>query len=132
MDEYGILIHEYGPHIFHTGLEEVYEYLSRFTEWYPFGHEVVAKVGDKLIPVPFNLNTLHMVYDKEKADLLEKKLIEAYGEGSRVPFMKLRENDDPDIRPLLTWRATSNNLYTNWLNYYVYQVTPYDLYGTPF
>lgn len=100
LDEYGILIHEYGPHIFHTGLEEVYEYLSRFTEWYPFGHEVVAKVGDKLIPVPFNLNTLHMVYDKEKADLLEKKLIEAYGEGSRVPIMKLRENDDPDIREI--------------------------------
>ena len=100
LDEYGILIHEYGPHIFHTGLEEVYEYLSRFTEWYPFGHEVVAKVEDKLIPVPFNLNTLHMVYDKEKADLLEKKLIEAYGEGSRVPIMKLRENDDPDIREI--------------------------------
>ena len=40
--------------------------------------------------------------------------------------------DDPKIRPLLTWRATANNLYTNWLNYYVYQVTPYDLYGTPF
>ena len=100
LDEYGILIHEYGPHIFHTGLEEVYEYLSRFTEWYPFGHEVVAKVGNKLIPVPFNLNTLHMVYDKEKADLLEKKLIEAYGEGSRVPIMKLRENDDPDIREI--------------------------------
>ena len=100
LDEYGILIHEYGPHIFHTGLEEVYEYLSRFTEWYPFGHEVVAKVGDKLIPVPFNLNKLYMVYDKEKADLLEKKLIEAYGEGSRVPIMKLRENDDPDIREI--------------------------------
>ena len=61
---------------------------------------MVAKVGDKLIPVPFNLNTLHMVYDKEKADLLEKKLIEAYGEGSRVPIMKLRENDDPDIREI--------------------------------
>lgn len=41
-------------------------------------------------------------------------------------------NDDPTIRPLLTWRATANNLYTNWLNYYVYQVTPYDLDGTPF
>ena len=41
-----------------------------------------------------------MVYDKEKADLLEKKLIEAYGEGSRVPIMKLRENDDPDIREI--------------------------------
>ena len=99
-DEYGILIHEYGPHIFHTGMEDVYEYLSRFTEWYAFGHEVVAKVGETLIPVPFNLNTLHMVYEKEKADRLEKKLIETYGEGSRVPIMKLRENEDPDIREI--------------------------------
>ena len=41
-------------------------------------------------------------------------------------------DDDPSVRPLLTWRAAANNLYTNWLNYYVYQVTPYDLYGTPF
>lgn len=42
------------------------------------------------------------------------------------------EDDDPNNAPLLTWRAHANNLYTNWLNYYVYQVTPYDLYGTPF
>ena len=99
-DEHGILIHNYGPHIFHTGIEEVYQYLSRFTDWYAFGHEVVAKVGDRLIPVPFNLNTLHMVYEKEKADALEQKLIAAYGEGSRVPIMKLRENEDPDIREI--------------------------------
>ena len=42
------------------------------------------------------------------------------------------ENDDDTQKPLLTWRATANNLYTNWLNYYVYQVTPYDMVGTPF
>ena len=41
-------------------------------------------------------------------------------------------DDDPDRKPLLMWRAHANNLYTNWLNYYVYQSTPYDLYGTPF
>lgn len=99
-DQYGILIHEYGPHIFHTGMEEVYAYLSRFTEWYAFGHEVVAKVGERLIPVPFNLNTLHMIYDKEKADRLEEKLIAAYGRDSRVPIMKLRENEDADIREI--------------------------------
>ena len=99
-DDYGILIHEYGPHIFHTGMQDVQEYLSRFTEWHAFGHEVVAKVGDKLIPVPFNLNTLHMVYEKEKADRLEQKLKETYGEGSRVPIMKLRENEDPDIQEI--------------------------------
>ena len=99
-DDHGILIHEYGPHIFHTGDEGVREFLSRFTKWYDFGHEVVAKVGDQLIPVPFNLNTLHMVYDKDKAERLENKLIEEYGLDSRVPIMKLRESTDADVREI--------------------------------
>lgn len=42
------------------------------------------------------------------------------------------QNDDPQNRPRLMWRSHANNLYTNWLNYYVYQATPYDLEGTPF
>ena len=93
-DEYGILVHWYGPHIFHTGNEEVYEWLSRFTDWYAFGHEVVARVGDKLLPVPFNLNTLKMVYGEEKAAVLEKKLVDTFGFGARVPILKLREQQD--------------------------------------
>ena len=109
-DAHGILIHNYGPHIFHTGLEEVFAYLSRFTDWYLFGHEVVAKVGEQLIPVPFNLNTLHMVYGKEKADRLEQKLIETYGEGSRVPIMKLRENEDADIREIAQYAVSYTHL----------------------
>lgn len=101
-DDYGILVHEYGPHIFHTNMEDVFAFLSRFTAWnlYENGHQVVANVDGRLIPVPFNLNTLHMVYEKDLADTLEKKLIDAYGEGSRVPIMKLRENPDPQIQAL--------------------------------
>ena len=99
-DEYGILVHWYGPHIFHTGNEEVYEWLSRFTEWYAFGHEVVARVGDKLLPVPFNLNTLKMVYGEEKAAILEKKLVDTFGFGARVPILKLREQQDQDLRAI--------------------------------
>ncbi len=99
-DEHGILIHKYGPHIFHTKEQKAYDYLSRFTDWYAFGHEVVANVHGKLIPVPFNLNTLHMVYDQEKADALEKKLIDAFGLESRVPILKLREHEDPEIREI--------------------------------
>ena len=99
-DEHGILIHKYGPHIFHTKETKAYDYLSRFTDWYAFGHEVVANVYGKLIPVPFNLNTLHMVYEKEIADTLEKKLIETFGMGSRVPILKLREQEDPEIRQI--------------------------------
>lgn len=101
-DSYGVLIHEYGPHIFHTNDEGVFEYLSRFTDWYlyPQGHQVVANVGGSLIPVPFNLNTLHLVYGEEKAKVLEEKLILAYGEGSRVPIMELKKSDDSDIQEI--------------------------------
>lgn len=101
-DKYGILVHEYGPHIFHTNMEDVFSYLSRFTEWnlYENGHQVAANVGGRLIPIPFNLNTLHMVYEKEQADALEQKLAAAYGMGSRVPIMKLRENPDPQIQDI--------------------------------
>ena len=101
-DIYGVLIHEYGPHIFHTNDEGVYEYLSRFTDWYlyPQGHQVVANVNGTLIPIPFNLNTLHLVYEEQKAKELEKKLIFAYGEGSRVPIMELKKSEDPDIREI--------------------------------
>ena len=102
LDEYGILVHEYGPHIFHTDMEDVFSYLSRFTEWnlYENGHLVVADVNGKLIPVPFNLNTLHMVYDKDLADILEKKLLDCYGEGSRVAIMELRKNPDLQIQAI--------------------------------
>lgn len=103
-DAHGILVHNYGPHIFHTSMEDVFAFFSRFTDWRLFGHEVVAKVGDRLIPVPFNLNTLHLVYDdvigRKQADALEKKLIAIYGEGSRVSITKLRASEDPDVREI--------------------------------
>lgn len=99
-DEYGILIHEYGPHIFHTGDEEVYRFLSRFTDWYCFGHEVSAYVHGKLLPVPFNLNTLYQVYDQKEAEELEELLIREYGEGSRIPIMKLKENPNAKINQI--------------------------------
>lgn len=100
LDEHGILVHEYGPHIFHTNEEEVYRFLSRFTEWRLFGHEVAAYVHGKLMPVPFNLNTLHQAYGEEKAEKLEQALIREYGEGSRVPIIQLKENPDPDIKAI--------------------------------
>lgn len=99
-DAYGVLIHKYGPHIFHTNDQEVYEWLSRFTDWYAFGHEVVARVGEQLIPVPFNLNTLKQVYGSEKAEVLKKKLVDTFGEGARVPILKLREQQDPEIQAI--------------------------------
>lgn len=98
LDEHGIMIHEYGPHIFHTNMEHVYEYLSRFTQWIHFGHEVVAKVKDQLLPIPFNLNTLYQVYGQEKGKVLEEKLVREYGANQRVSIMELRKNEDLQLQ----------------------------------
>lgn len=99
-DEHGVQIHKYGPHIFHTNSDEVYEYLSKYTKWYDYSHEVVAFIDDRYMPVPFNLNTLKMVYGEEKALELRNKLINTYGEGRRVPILELRQSNDEDIRKI--------------------------------
>jgi UDP-galactopyranose mutase len=61
-DEHGILIHKYGPHIFHTNARDVFEYLSRFTEWRPYQHRVRAWVDGQLVPIPINLDTINQLY----------------------------------------------------------------------
>lgn len=99
-EEHGILIHKYGPHIFHTNSKEVYDYLSQFTDWYSYSHEVVGNIYGKEIPVPFNLNTLFLVFGEEKGERLKKKLIDTYGENSRVPILKLRENQDTELKEI--------------------------------
>jgi len=62
-DEAGILIHRYGPHIFHTNSDEVFDYLSRFTDWRPYEHRVLANVRDQLVPIPINRTTLNELFD---------------------------------------------------------------------
>ncbi len=61
-DEHGVLVHKYGPHIFHTNAEKVVEYLSRFTDWRPYEHRVVALVDDKHVPIPINRTTINELY----------------------------------------------------------------------
>ena len=61
-DDAGILVHKYGPHIFHTNSERVFDYLSRFTEWRPYEHRVLASVDGQLVSMPINANTLNKLY----------------------------------------------------------------------
>jgi len=61
-DETGILVHRYGPHIFHTNSRDVFQYLSRFTEWRPYEHRVIASVDGQRVPIPINLDTLNSLY----------------------------------------------------------------------
>jgi UDP-galactopyranose mutase len=58
----GILVHKYGPHIFHTNSREVFEYLSRFTDWRPYQHRVRASVDGQIVPIPINLDTINTLY----------------------------------------------------------------------
>ena len=61
-NEDGLLVHKYGPHIFHTNSAEVFDYLSRFTAWRPYEHRVLASVDGKLLPLPINLDTINRLY----------------------------------------------------------------------
>lgn len=61
-DDHGILVHRYGPHIFHTNAREIFDYLGRFTEWRPYQHRVLASVDGQLVPIPINLDTINTLY----------------------------------------------------------------------
>ena len=78
-DEAGVLIHQYGPHIFHTNSDDVLAYLSQFTEWRPYQHRVLADVRDRLVPIPINRTTLNTLFgldlktDEEAAEYLASR-----------------------------------------------------------
>ncbi len=79
-DDAGVLVHKYGPHIFHTNSPEVFEYLSRFTSWRNYQHRVLASVDGQLMPVPINLTTINSFFNLqlnglEAADFLEAQAV---------------------------------------------------------
>lgn len=89
LNDDGILVHKYGPHIFHTNNKYVFDYISRFTKWRDYSHEVLANVHGKLIPVPFNLNSLSLVFDPEKSEKIKKSLVSDYGMNKRITIAQL-------------------------------------------
>ena len=95
-NEHGHLIHKYGPHIFHTRSKEVWNYLSRFTQWRPYYHQVLGVVEGKKVPIPFNLNTLYELFPPNYAAKLEDLLLENFGFGKKVPILQLKESSSGD------------------------------------
>jgi UDP-galactopyranose mutase len=79
-DEYGILIHKYGPHIFHTNSRDVFEYLSRFTAWRNYQHRVLASVDGQLVPIPINLDTINRLYGTTFDSLRLKQYFDSVAE----------------------------------------------------
>ncbi|MGM7700940.1 UDP-galactopyranose mutase [Pseudalkalibacillus sp. Hm43] len=99
-DEHGVLIHKYGPHLFHTNSKKVWEYLSQFTEWTRYQHRVLAMIEGKGVPVPFNLNSLHTLFPAHYATHIEEKLILTYGLGKKIPILEMLKSTDEDLKHL--------------------------------
>lgn len=90
LDEHGVLIHPYGPHIFHTNSKRVFEYLSRFTAWRFYEHRVLAKVGEQLVPIPINRTTINALYGLN----LTEEQVPGYLDSVRVPKDTIKTSED--------------------------------------
>ncbi|MBQ6975837.1 MAG: UDP-galactopyranose mutase [Selenomonadaceae bacterium] len=98
IDGNGILIHKYGPHLFHTDFVDVWRYLSNFTEWDVYHHKVKAMVDGQIVPIPFNFNTIQKVFPKILAERLEVALLKNFSYGAKVPILELKKSDDKDLQ----------------------------------
>src|SRR2546421_7944084 len=90
-DEQGVLCHRYGPHIFHTKSDKVVEYLSRFTDWRPYEHRVLAHVDGKLVPMPINRTTVNELYG---LSLTTEEEVSSFLEERAEPVDYIRTSED--------------------------------------
>jgi UDP-galactopyranose mutase len=89
-DDHGLLVHKYGPHIFHTNSERIYRYLSRFTAWRPYEHRVIAHVDGKQVPFPINIDTVNAVYGLS----LSEEDVEAFYASEAIALGSIRTFED--------------------------------------
>lgn len=94
-DGHGVLVHRYGPHLFHTDNKEVWDYLSQFTEWLPYEHRVLSRIDGQLVPIPFNLTSIERCFPADKAAAMIDALRSRFGDGARVPILELRKEAHP-------------------------------------
>jgi len=91
VDEQGVVVHAYGPHIFHTNAQRVVEYLSRFTDWRPYEHRVLADVDGQLLPMPINRTTVNRLYG---LDLKTDEDVEAFYRERAEPIALVKTSED--------------------------------------
>ena len=88
----GIIIHKYGPHIFHTFSKKVWDYISSFTEWFEYKHRVLAKVEGKLISLPFDFKGIETLLT-DKSEKIKDTLIKTYGKNKKIPIYELLNSE---------------------------------------
>jgi UDP-galactopyranose mutase len=94
----GVTVHKYGPHAFHTNDKTVWDYLSRFTKWRYFFLKTLAHIDNKLVPIPFNINTIYALFPNNLAEKTIEKLLSKYEYGVSVSIKELQENADSDLK----------------------------------
>src|SRR3954463_14248153 len=90
IDRHGVRIHPYGPHIFHTNGMRIASYLSEFTTWRPYEHRVLAKVGDSLLPIPINIDTVNRLYGLA----LDETTIQSFYDSVREHRTTIKNSED--------------------------------------
>ncbi|WP_163835749.1 UDP-galactopyranose mutase, partial [Pseudomonas viridiflava] len=96
LDSAGVLVHRYGPHIFHTNAERIVDYLSQFTEWHSYEHRVLARVHGKLVPIPINLDTLNTLYGLQ----MDEQQAEVFLAERAEPVEMIRTSEDVVINQI--------------------------------
>lgn len=96
VDPAGVLVHRYGPHIFHTDDNRVFTYLRRFSGWIGYQHKVLADWYGTYLPVPFNKNSMEIAFGDRAPHLIEK-LVDTFGDECKVSVNELRAQEDPEL-----------------------------------
>lgn len=109
LDDHGILIHKYGPHIFHTNSERIFKYLSRFTLWRDYEVRVLALVGDQYLPIPINKTTINKLYNLD----LDEAGVKDFLEKVRLPLDEVKSSED------LVLNTVGKDLYEKFFKGYI-------------
>lgn len=97
-DTNGVSVHWYGPHIFHTNNEKVFEYLQKFSKWFKYEHKVIGQIDGQLVSIPFNFKSIDILFNKDKAKILKKRLMEIFPSQSKVSILDLINHTDSEIK----------------------------------
>ena len=94
----GVIVHKYGPHIFHTNDKEVFDYLQQFTGFYFYEHRVIGYIDKTFVPIPFNFKSLELLFPNDKVKEIKEKLLDKYFSKPKVSILDLLNDEDNVIK----------------------------------
>jgi UDP-galactopyranose mutase len=93
-----VYVHKYGPHLFQTNNQLVFNFLNRFSTWIPYTHKVLGCIDEKLVPIPFNFKSIDLLFEKDIAYRIKTDLLRKYGDNSRISVLDMLNADDSSIQ----------------------------------